>query len=84
MSKPADSKIVLSETLHLCEYKSGGNKGFWLWDSTRGMNLAMRAKNETEAFTKALSYYQKRLQEVEHNHKELATKVNSFLSQFEE
>ena len=81
MSKPPDNITRLSETLSLSEYKTGGHAGFWLWDKTREMNLSMRAASETEAFVKALHYYQKRLTEVEAEHKELKEKVDVFVSQ---
>jgi hypothetical protein len=83
MSKPPDSIIKLdSETLSLCEFKSGGSKGFWLYDKTRGMNLSMRAETETEAFVEALHYYQERLKEVEGAYYSLKTRVDDFVSQF--
>lgn len=81
MSKPADNVTELSETLILCEFKSGGNKGFWLYDEIRGMNLAMRAVNETAAFVEALGYYQERLLEIEKAYSELNTKVITFVQQ---
>jgi hypothetical protein len=84
MSKPPDNLINLSETLSLCEFKSGGNKGFWLYDETRGMNLAMCAKSETDAFVAALEYYQKRLLTVEQAYSTLKTKVDKFISQVTE
>ena len=82
MSKPPDNTQKLSETLWISEYKSGGDLGFWLYDKTQGMNLAIRAKSETTAFVKALQYYQKRLMEVEHAHSTLKTKVDTFIEQF--
>jgi hypothetical protein len=68
------SKLALSEC----------TDGFWLYDETRGMNLAMRAKTEREAFIKALEYYQDRLKDVESAHKSLTKRVNEFVSQFKE
>lgn len=84
MSCPPDNTKKLSETLSLCEYTSprNGSFGFWLYDKTRGMNLAVRAKTETQAFVDALTYYQKRLLEVEAAHKTLSEKVNGFVAQF--
>jgi len=82
MSKPADNVIEVSDTLTLCEYKTGGNKGFWLYDKTRGMNLALRENTETDAFVKALHYYQTRLEEIEEAHDDLAEKITVFISQF--
>lgn len=81
MSRPPDSCWTLSPTLDLCEYKTGGSAGFWLYDKTRGMNLAMRAKTETAAFVEALEYYQERLQEVERQYADLKAKVDAFISQ---
>ena len=58
--------------------------GFWLYDDTRGMNLAMRAKTEQAAFIEALEYYQERLLFVEKECSDLKTKVDAFVSQFNE
>jgi len=76
--------IELSDTLTLCECTNPkhGDYGFWLWDETRGMNLSMRAKTSTEAFVEALTYYQKRLTEVEQGFRELRNKVDTFVCQF--
>ena len=82
MSKPPDNIIDLSETLSISEYKTGGQTGFWLYDETRGMNLAIRAKSETDAFVEALLYYQERLTEVETAYTELNRKVKTFVDQF--
>lgn len=84
MSKPPDNYVELSPTLGLSEYASpkNGNFGFWLYDETRGMNLAMRAKTERDAFVNALHYYQERLTEVEQAHRTLTQKVDVFVAQF--
>jgi hypothetical protein len=91
MSRPPDHFWELSKTLTLCEYIAPenwhyltGNYGFWLYDETRGMNLSIRAKTAEAAFVKALTYYQKRLLEVEKAHNELTQKVDAFVSQFVE
>jgi len=86
MNKPPDVIIKLSDTLSLCEYQNprNGAFGFWLWDSTRGMNLSMKAKTEREAFVEALTYYQKRLLHVEHEYSTLNKKVVTFVEQFAE
>ena len=80
MSTKAISSTDYSKTLCMSECKDG----FWLHDTTRGMNLAMRAKSETEAFVDALEYYQDRLLTVEAEYKELKTKVTNFVEQFKE
>lgn len=67
------------ETLSLVEC----NDGYYLYDTIVGMNIAMRAKTEQDAYTEALLYYQRRLVEVETNYKTLNDKVENFLSQFE-
>lgn len=83
MRKKPDNIIKLdSETLSLCEFKTGGSRGFWIYDATRGMNLAMRADSEAAAFVEALHYYQERLIEVERAHADLQNKVTAFVSQF--
>lgn len=80
MSQPADHVHKISKTLTLCEFESGGSKGFWLYDKTRGMNLAMRAKTERDAFVEALEYYQERLTEVEAKHRFLKVQVDAFVT----
>ena len=83
MSRPPDNIITLgSETLSLCEYTQGGHKGFWLYDKTRSMNLAMRVPTERAAFVDALEYYQVRLARLEKEHAELQGKVQAFVCQF--
>ena len=72
------SVTKLSDTLQISEHPDG----FWLYDSTRGMNLSMRAKTRDEAFTEALTYYQKRFAETEKELNELTKKVNAFVGQF--
>ena len=79
MKKPI-SFTELSDSLQISEH----HDGFWLWDDTRGMNLAMRAKSRDAAFTDALEYYQDRLKTVEAEHAALLAKVNSFLTQFQD
>jgi hypothetical protein len=84
MSWRPDIFVELSETLSLAEFKSGGSAGFWLYDTTRGMNLSMRAKSATDAFVEALHYYQARLEAVEQAHTKLRAQVDAFVSQFAE
>jgi hypothetical protein len=86
MSKPPDNVIELSDTLTMCEYQNpkSSSFGFWLYDKTRGMNLAMQAKTERDAFVEALTYYQKRLAKVEYDYQELKHKVDVFVGQFTE
>ena len=48
--------------------------------TTRGMNIAVRAKTEQEACINALLYYQKRLKEVESDLESLDSKVQDFLA----
>lgn len=72
------SSTKLTETLTLSECSDG----FWLYDKTRGMNLSMSAKTPQDAFVECISYYQKRLAEVESEHRQLTAKVDAFVSQF--
>jgi hypothetical protein len=71
-------QIKLSATLHITECTDG----WWLWDAVRGMNLSMKAKTSTDAFVEALTYYQRRLAEVERAHSSLKEKVDAFVAQF--
>lgn len=80
MSRPADRCVILSSTLTLCEFDTGGDKGFWLYDKTRGMNLSMCAKTSTDAFVEALEYYQERLLQVEAELKSINARVDAFVA----
>lgn len=80
MARPARSVTDLSDTLHLADC----HDGFWLYDDTRGMNLSMKAKTKDDAFVEALTYYQKRLLEVERMYANLKTTVDQFVEQFAE
>lgn len=53
------SQVELSSTLHLTEIGPESERcGFWLYDTTRKMNLAMRAATREAALLEALAYYQ--------------------------
>ncbi|OTE92244.1 hypothetical protein B1K96_15385 [Escherichia coli] len=69
---------VLSKSLSISECTDG----FWLYDESRGMNLAMREKTAEAAYLQALEYYQKRLKEVENDYNNLKAKVDHFVGQF--
>ena len=58
--------------------------GYWLYDKTRGMNLAMHVKTPEDAFVQALTYYQKRLADYEKSYACLKGQVDAFVSQFVE
>jgi hypothetical protein len=79
-NKTTKTTNKLTDTLTLTE----AHNGFWLYDHTQGMNLAMKAKSETDAFVEALTYYQKKLKETQAELSVLHRKVDSFLSQFKE
>ena len=70
--------IFKTETLSLCEC----NDGFYLYDYVVGMNIGMRAKTEQDAYIEALMYYQRTLQKVKAEYKDLNTKVENFVGQF--
>ena len=55
------------------------NDGYWLYDKTRGMNLAMRSDSEFEAVVKAIEYYQRRFNDLQSKHKALHNKVEKIL-----
>lgn len=83
MAREYLEQVVLGPKLHLTHIAPGhGDAGWWLYDECRGMNLAIRAKTEREAFTKALEYYQQRLNMVLEKHKALSEKVDTFVVQF--
>ena len=70
--------VAKTETIHLHRCTDG----FWLYDDTRGMNLAMKAKSEQDAFIDALEYYQERLALMEGQYNDLQAKVNAFVNLF--
>ena len=72
------NKIKLSDSLFLAECKDG----FWLYDSNMGFNIAMRASSAQEAFTEALTFYQKRLGETSSHLQQLQYKVQGFVELF--
>lgn len=80
MATKAIKSIKLTDTLTISEDKDG----YWLYDKTRGMNLAMKAKTEQDAYIDAITYYQKRCAEVEHKKKKLYDSVNSFIESLSE
>lgn len=79
MATKAINQTKLTDTLTISECVDG----YWLYDYSRGMNLSMRAKTETDALVEAITYYQKRTKEIEDKFNNLNKKVNSFLEQFE-
>jgi hypothetical protein len=53
------SRVNLSDTLRMTEIgPKSGDCGFWLWDATQRMNLAIRAKTREAALLYALRFYQ--------------------------
>jgi len=76
------TRAIKTEDLTVSISLSECNDGFWLYDSTRGMNLSMRAKTRDAAFIEALEYYQKRLTKVESDYQEMKDKVDKFVSLF--
>ena len=82
MRRPISSKD-LNDTLTILECHAEGEhkQGFWLWDVTRGMHLAMGEPTEQAALIEAIEYYQERLTEVEEDYKELKQKVTKFLNE---
>lgn len=76
------SKVISYTALSKSLSISQCTDGYWLFDETRGMNLAMRAKTAEAAYLEALEYYQERLKEVEEDYKSLKAKVDHFVGQF--
>jgi hypothetical protein len=66
----------MSDTIEVYEK----NDEWWLWDTTRKMNLSMRAKSKEDAYIKAIHYYQKRLLEVEVKLFELNEHIDKFVA----
>lgn len=78
MSSKPDEVIKLSDTLSFHHYPvTSGDHGYWLWDETQKMNLALREKTERDAFVKALHYYQRYLKQVKDERDNLQTKIDA-------
>ncbi len=75
MTKFSNVSVYKDATLSLMQCRDG----LWLYDETRGMNLAIRAKTEQSAFVSALHYYQERLKTVETELRALESKVTAFV-----
>lgn len=83
MARQVINSVTVSDSINLVEIaKPHGDAGWWLYDECRGMNLAMKAKTERDAFSEALKYYQRRFNELESAHKCLTKRVHDFTSQF--
>ena len=67
--------VKLSDTLTLIERKDG----YWIHDKIQGINVALRAKTERDAFVMALSFYQKYYYLNKQKNESIYKKVNSFI-----
>lgn len=76
------TRIFKNDNMILSKRKD--KEEFWLYDNTRGMNLAMKSETERDAFVSALGYYQNRLIELEKEFNSLKTKVKNFVDNFVE
>lgn len=70
--------VKLTETLSLSECTDG----FYLYDYTRGMNLAMYAKSREDALVESITYYQKRLEKESKALETIRAKVEGFVNLF--
>ncbi len=75
MTASKNELIIEGDKFNLVKCKDG----FWLYDDTRGMNLAMRAETERAAFIEALEYYQERTAEVEAALKKIQQAADLFI-----
>ena len=81
MNNKGNILVFKNDTLSLVKTLK---EGYWLYDSVRGMNIAMSAETEQSAFIEALMYYQKRLSKVELEFKTLDNRVCDFVDSFRE
>jgi hypothetical protein len=75
MSNPPINITHISSTLYLTEHKDG----FWLWDDTLEMNIALREKTKEDALYQALTFYQSRSNQLEEKYDNLHNAVDKFL-----
>jgi hypothetical protein len=73
---PSPEKLLPTLTLTNCW------DGWWLYDETQGMNLAMRAPSREAALLYALQYHRERHIKYANQHAALSQKVLAFTSQF--
>ncbi len=81
MNNKGNITVFKNETISLVKTEK---QGYWLYDTTRGMNLSMKAKTEQDAFIEALMYYQKRMSVVELELSSLRDKVDKFIDSVRE
>lgn len=85
MARPAIANTKLNDHLTLSECHPDSEcrvNNWWLYDKRAGLNIGMRAKTKDEAFVEAIEYWSERAIEAEQSLSELSSKVNAFLSQF--
>ena len=56
------------------------SSGYWIFDKRKGINVAMRAKTERDAFLEALEYYSRYLIDSQKKFKEVTQAVDTFLN----
>ena len=80
---PPITSHKLTDTLTASFLERGPDhpQGYWLYDSTRKMNLAIAAPTLEAALIEAVSYYQERLTKIEVEYKNINDKVQFFLDQ---
>jgi len=85
MSRPAISSEAISDTItvSLChaDYEHRIEPNYWLYDKTRGMNLAVGVETKEKAYIATIEYYQKRLAEIEGKYKKLNIQVLKFVGE---
>lgn len=79
MNNKGNISVFKNDTISLIKTE---NEGYWLYDTTRGCNISMKAKSEQDAFIEALMYYQKRLIKVEREFNSLQDRVDVFVGSF--
>ena len=70
------SSQKLTETLTLIQWSDG----YWIYDKTLCMHIAVKAPTAQAAATTAFAYYQRRLQQSEDKLNDLKSKVDFFVS----
>jgi hypothetical protein len=86
MDRPPNEITKLSDTLtlHECKDPKNGDFGFWLYDETVGMNLAIRAKTREEAILLALKFHQIAHKRAEEQRDELQAVIAGFIKSLKE
>lgn len=83
MGRPAIQSFKPTPDIAVYECHRDGERQFqhWkLWDNRADYNIVMGAKTKEDAFVEAIEYWASRYVRLEREHRELQSKVDSFVN----